>query len=136
MTPSLRVARCRIGQGVFATKSWTTGQLIIEVTGTILRAEETSEDHFEIDDELVLVPDRPCRFLNHSCAPNAELYHSQSSKRSRLWLHALRRIRPGEEITIDYGCAAEDPMPCRCGAPRCRGWIVAVEELPRLSAGR
>jgi SET domain-containing protein len=82
----------------------------------------------------VLVPDSPCRYLNHSCAPNAELYRSQSGRRTRLWLHARRRIRPGEEITIDYGCEADDPLRCRCGAPRCRGWIVAATELPRMTA--
>jgi uncharacterized protein len=131
-TSPLRVTKCRIGRGVFADRTWSTGQLIVEVTGTIVPAEEVAEDHFEIDEALVLVPDSPCRYLNHSCAPNAELYHTQSRRRTRLWLHALRRIRPGEEITIDYGCAADDPMRCRCGAPGCRGWIVAVEELPRL----
>jgi uncharacterized protein len=133
-TSPLRVAKCRIGRGVFAERAWTTGDLIIEVTGTIVPAHETAEDHFDLDHGLVLVPDRPARFLNHSCTPNAELYRSQSRRRTRLWLHALRTIRPGEEITIDYGCAADDPIPCRCGSPTCRGWIVAAEELPRLAA--
>jgi SET domain-containing protein len=133
---SLLVKRCRLGRGVFAARDWTAGQLITEVTGAIVQGDETGEDHFEIDHELVLVPHAPCRYLNHSCAPNAELYRSQSRRRTRLWLYAARRIRPGDEITIDYGCAADDPMPCQCGMRRCRGWIVAAEELPRLLEAR
>ncbi|MCK4659544.1 MAG: SET domain-containing protein [Phycisphaerae bacterium] len=35
------------------------------------------------------------RFLNHRSTPNSEL--------DGLELYALRTIRPGEEITIDYG---------------------------------
>ena len=97
-------------------------------------ADATDEDHFEIDHDLVLVPDAPCRYLNHACEPNAELFQSQSRRRTRLWLYAAKRIEPGEQITIDYGCAADDPMPCLCGSTRCRGWIVAEEELPRLGA--
>lgn len=117
---------------MFATRSWTTGQLITEVTGSIVPADGISEDHFDLEGGLVLVPEAPGRYLNHSCAPNAELWQSQTGKRTRLWLHARQPIEPGDEITIDYGCAADDPMPCRCGTPRCRGWIVAAEELAVL----
>lgn len=35
------------------------------------------------------------RFVNHSDQPNAELHNEE--------FYALRDIRPGEEITIDYG---------------------------------
>ena len=58
-----------------------------------------------------------------------ELIRVARRRAPRLPIFAL-----GEQITIDYGCAADDPMPCLCGSTRCRGWIVAEEELPRLGA--
>ena len=53
----------------------------------------------------------PLRYLNHSCQPNAVL--------SDFSLVALRPIRPGQEITIDYGpeaclCRADQPQRDHC----------------------
>jgi SET domain-containing protein len=60
----------------------------------------------------------PMRFTNHSCAPNARLCIRQG----RVEFYALRPIDPGEEITVDYGETHHDgKLPCRCGAPGCRG---------------
>ena len=42
----------------------------------------------------------------------------------RAWWVALRDIPVGEEITYDYGFAAEVAEPCACGAGGCRGLIV------------
>ncbi len=60
------------------------------------------------------------RFLNHSCRPNAYL----RVFRERVEVYARRRIRNGEELTVDYG---ESPhsggMKCRCGHPDCRDRI-------------
>ncbi len=60
------------------------------------------------------------RFLNHSCRPNAFLRVFGE----RVEVYARRRIRNGEELTVDYG---ESPhsggMKCRCGAPDCRDRI-------------
>ena len=60
----------------------------------------------------------PMRFTNHSCAPNARLCIRQG----RVEFYALRAIGAGEEITVDYGETHHDgKLPCRCGAPSCRG---------------
>ncbi len=60
------------------------------------------------------------RFLNHSCRPNAYL----RVFREQVEVYARRRIRNGEELTVDYG---ESPhsggMKCRCGHPDCRDRI-------------
>ncbi len=60
------------------------------------------------------------RHLNHSCRSNAFLRIIHS----RVEVYARRPIRPGEEITVDYG---ESPhaggMGCRCGRKGCRGRI-------------
>ncbi|MDP1901687.1 MAG: SET domain-containing protein-lysine N-methyltransferase [Rubrivivax sp.] len=60
----------------------------------------------------------PMRYTNHSCRPNARLCIRQG----RVEFYALRAIAPGEEITVDYGeTHHEGRLPCRCGAPGCRG---------------
>lgn len=65
-------------------------------------------------------PVAPYRFISHACAPNAEF-----RDRSR-WLHALRDIPAGAEITIDYlhtEPVISAPFSCHCGAANCRGTI-------------
>ena len=60
------------------------------------------------------------RFINHSCAPNTFF----RCTRERAEIYALRAIRRGEELTVDYGESQHDgKLPCRCGAARCRGYI-------------
>jgi len=57
------------------------------------------------------------RYANHACDPNAEA----QLVRGRMLYRAIKRIRPGEEITIDYG---EEHMQlyfkqgCKCAACR------------------
>ena len=60
----------------------------------------------------------PMRFTNHSCQPNARL----SIENGRVEFYALRVIAAGEELTVDYGETHHGgTLPCRCGAPGCRG---------------
>lgn len=61
---------------------------------------------------------------NHSCEPNTAF--------SGLDLVALRDIRSGEELTIDYATFCDErmaPFECRCGSRRCRGRIVGGKGL-------
>ena len=60
----------------------------------------------------------PMRYTNHSCRPNARLV----IRNGRVEFYARRAIGRGEEITVDYGDTHhEGRLPCRCGAPGCRG---------------
>ena len=60
------------------------------------------------------------RFINHSCAPNT--FFRITPERAEIY--ALRDIRRGEELTVDYGESQHDgTLPCRCGAPSCRGFL-------------
>ena len=60
----------------------------------------------------------PMRYTNHSCRPNARLCIRQG----RVEFYALRAIRLGEEITVDYGeTHHEGRLQCQCGAAGCRG---------------
>jgi len=66
------------------------------------------------------------RHLNHSCAPNCVAFEIDGE----IVIEAARRIRAGEELFIDYALdvgpdADPDAYPCRCGAPRCRGTMIA-----------
>ena len=60
------------------------------------------------------------RFINHSCAPNT--FFRITPERAEIY--ALRDIRRGEELTVDYGESQhEGTLPCRCGALSCRGFL-------------
>jgi uncharacterized protein len=60
------------------------------------------------------------RFINHSCAPNTFFRITPA----RAEIYALRDIRRGEELTVDYGESQhEGRLACRCGAARCRGFL-------------
>lgn len=130
----LRIGATHVGRGVFATEPYRRGQRITAIRGRIVAADSVTEDHFELDPRHALLPHAPCRYLNHSCEPNAEVVHLELEQgRHRLLLEAVRPIRAGEEITIDYGFSAEDAIPCACGTSSCRGWIVAQDELARIA---
>jgi hypothetical protein len=70
------------------------------------------------------------RLINHSCAPNCRA----ETIRGRIWIIAQREIPPGEELTFDYGFALKEWRlhPCRCGSPKCAGYIVSGWQRCRL----
>jgi hypothetical protein len=74
--------------------------------------------------DQVIIPDTqvPGGWLcNHSCDPNASLFASGEGR-----IECTRPIAPGEEVTIFYGWVTHNEPerdPCRCGSPRCRGFI-------------
>jgi uncharacterized protein len=60
----------------------------------------------------------PMRYTNHSCQPNARL----CIRNGRVEFYALRPIKTGEEITVNYGeTHHEGRLQCRCGALGCAG---------------
>lgn len=123
------------GQGGFAVAHIKRGDCLIEYTGERISKQESAHrcslgNHFifDINEEFDLdgsVESNPARFINHSCAPNAEAELDDD----RIWIIALRDIAPGEEITFNYGYDLEDfrDHPCRCGASSCVGYILAEE---------
>jgi len=67
-------------------------------------------------------------FLNHSCEPNVGFA-------GNIVLVAMRDVAAGEELTTDYALFddGDDPMPCHCGTPSCRGTISGRDwQLPGL----
>jgi SET domain-containing protein len=54
-------------------------------------------------------------FINHSCDPNLTMRRI----RGKIFLYSFKKIRAGEELTVDYGFRCS--CPCRCGSTKCRG---------------
>jgi SET domain-containing protein len=63
------------------------------------------------------VIESPGCYVNHSCEPNVE-------EKDRAG-YALKEVKKGEEITIDYDKIAylEKPFECHCGSRSCRGFV-------------
>lgn len=55
------------------------------------------------------------RYINHACRPNCYI----DIVGRHIWVHASRRIRPGEELTFDYNTDGVVGIACRC-RPDCR----------------
>lgn len=138
-TKQVRVARTPLGKGVFAGRTYRSGDIIGEIEGEIIDDIEYGSDYcMNLGDTRRLEPAAPFRFVNHSCEPNcrfdffdlAEVKGSLPQR--RVFLLATHEIRPGEQLTIDYGWSSRGAIRCRCGAPSCRGWIVSEEDLPEV----
>ena len=138
------------GNGVFATRKIPAGVRIIEYTGKRI-TEAQAEKRFGLDAEnphhtfffslesgrLIDGGDNgnDARWINHSCEPNCEA----QEEKGRVYIHALRDIARGEELSYDYGLVIEEKMSkalkdayaCRCGAANCRGTMLApVKKSP------
>ena len=123
------------GSGLFARARIPAGECIIEYTGekmckaeSLRRCMEGNNYIFNINEEFDIdgsVESNFARFINHSCAPNAEAQLEDD----KVWIVALRDILPGEEVTFNYGYDLDDyrEHPCRCGAVNCVGYILAEE---------
>jgi SET domain-containing protein len=62
----------------------------------------------------------PLWYVNHSCSPNTFLRVAHG----RVEFYALRTIREGSELTVDYGPTHHDGrLRCRCGAANCVGFL-------------
>jgi len=68
-------------------------------------------------------------FINHSCAPNC----ITETITGRVFIRALRDIRPNEELLYEYNLydSDDEDQTCYCGAPKCRGTMYSEWELKR-----
>lgn len=143
------------GSGVFALRKIRQGTRIIEYIGERISNEEADarydddameETHtflFTVDDDTVIDGTREgneARYINHSCEPNSE----SVCEGGRIFIHAIRMIQPGEELTYDYRLERggeyrpewEARYACRCGASTCRGTLLAPPPRRRRAARR
>ncbi|HMP75952.1 MAG TPA: SET domain-containing protein-lysine N-methyltransferase [Kiritimatiellia bacterium] len=137
------------GMGVFAVAPIRRGCRIIEYTG---RREPWADHAFTKKSHTELFHVSPthiinpisggsiARYINHACAPNCQALLEEE----RVFIYALRPIKPGEELFYDYGLVLgrrptrEDILlhRCRCGAPRCRGTLLHVPPSRRAKVRR
>jgi uncharacterized protein len=134
---ALRVARSPIqGYGVYAEEGIPRRKRVIEYTGEKIPAKEGTRRAirrwregsrrvviFRLSSRWCLDADvggSGAELVNHSCAPNLET----RKNRGRIYYYCRRTIRAGEELTVDYRFEADAiQVPCKCGAPSCRGTI-------------
>jgi SET domain-containing protein len=131
------------GQGVFAACAIRKGTRIIEYAGERiswkaaqdLAPNDPKHPHhtffFSLENGTVInagVNGNEARWINHSCAPNCET----RDHRGRIYVHALRNLKKGEELFYDYRLEPADRRTkelenlfrCHCGSATCRGTML------------
>jgi uncharacterized protein len=139
-----RVGRARTGLGLFATKPIRKRAFIVEYKGRKLTTEAADKLEARGNRYLYEINNRWTidgttrrnlgRYANHSCRPNAESY----TVKHRVFLRAIKNIKPGDEITYDYGTDyyrnVITPSGCRC--VKCRGKRATARREARAKARR
>ncbi|TWG90416.1 hypothetical protein L599_003200000160 [Luteimonas sp. J16] len=138
------------GNGVFAIAPIRKGERIVQYKGKLRTHEEVDEEYgdededghtflFTLNDEYVIdanIRGNVARWINHSCEPNCESEIEEDpkgrSEKDKVFIVALRDIRPGEELTYNYGIVLDEPhtaklkklWACRCGSKKCTGTML------------
>lgn len=129
----LRIRRSRIERfGVFTEETIPPGKRVIQYTGERISHREAMRRtvkvflagkagrvytvqlnrRWSLDGS---VGGSGAEFINHGCDPNLTMRRI----RGQVFLYSFRKIRAGEELTVDYGFRCSHP--CRCGSSKCRG---------------
>jgi SET domain-containing protein len=132
------------GKGVFAVAPIAKGEIIIEYKGEVISWPEALRRHphdpsdpnhtfyFELETGDAIdakYGGNAARWINHACKPNCEA----DEINGRVFIKALRELKPGEELFYDYGLSIDEKYTkklkkeyeCRCGAKKCRGTMLA-----------
>ena len=135
-------------RGLCASKNIKNGTRIIEYKGKIITTKNTEDNpKFDNDKAIYLFnlnkrydldgdfEFNTVRLINHSCNPNCEV----TGKGLKLWIHAIRNIKKGEELSYDYGFGFDEDFknyPCKCGSKNCVGYIVRSESRWRIKKSK
>ena len=145
------------GNGVFAAAPIRKGTRLIQYKGLLrshqevdeVYADDTESGHtflFTLNEHYVIdanVDGNDARWINHSCDPNCEAVVEEDENRNhakdRVYIEAIRRIQPGEELTYNYGIVLAEPhtprlkklWACHCGSPRCTGTMLQPKRKRR-----
>lgn len=138
------------GNGVFAVDALAKGEEIIQYKGKLISNDEADELYgdggetghtflFTLNDDYIIDGNQQgntSRWINHSCAPNCRALVEESAsgnpRKDKVVIETLRRIKPGEELTYDYGIVLEmrhtarlkKLWKCLCGSPDCTGTLL------------
>ena len=139
-----RLGRARTGLGLFATEPIKKRAFIVEYKGRKLTTEQAdvleargNRYLYEINSRWTIdgtTRKNLGRYANHSCRPNAES-HSIGHK---VILRAIKGIKPGDEITYDYGKDYLANVITRrgCKCDKCRERRAAARAEARAKARR
>ena len=135
LAPGLDIRNSAIeGRGCFSTVNIKRRHKIAEYTGERITTAEAKRRAGRRRLRICAINDRwsldgsrggnGTHYINHSCTPNAFM----KILYGHILFIALRDIKAGEEITIDYESTLHsDTKRCACGAPLCRGTINKVD---------
>jgi len=138
------------GNGVFAVADIKKGERVIEYKGKRRTHDEVDADDtgdvesghtflFTLNDDYVIDANykgNDARWINHSCDPNCEAMIEEAEGDDRtadkVFIEAIRAIKPGEELTYNYGITLAERhtarlkkiWECRCGSPKCTGTML------------
>lgn len=142
------------GRGVFARVAIKKGTRIIEYKGARMTQKQsdivyggTSDTGhtflFTLNDYYVIDGNKnsnAARWINHGCNPNCESETEEDDsgrpEKERVFIHAIRNIKAGDELTYDYLITLDEPhtkrmqkiWKCLCGAKNCKGTMLADKE--------
>ena len=134
----LHIRRSRIERfGVFTEETIQPGKKVIQYTGERISGREANRRAVRMflagkAERVYLVPlnrrskldgsvgGSGAEFINHSCDPNL----TTRRIRGKIFLYSFRKIRAGQELTVDYGFRCS--YPCHCGSSKCRGTMCHV----------
>ena len=138
------------GKGAFALHKITLGETVIEYVGEVISWPEALRRHprdpndphhtfyFHLSETRVIdagIGGNSARWINHACEPNCEA----DEQDGRIFIKALRDIDAGEELSYDYALTIDAHYSpklkalyrCLCGAPSCRGTLLAPKRRNR-----
>lgn len=131
---SLTIGKSKIhGKGVIALENIDSGEKVQYIRGKLVhrRIRSKSESLPTVNwigagrDKWIQVSGL-FRYINHSCEPNVAIVGKRT-------VVATKRIRAGEELTMDYALTDGDKfwsIKCYCGVRKCRKLISSVHSLP------
>ncbi len=131
------------GQGAFAGRNFEQGEQIGVYEGKRYSARQVRRRNWEtgvtyvfgLSDGSVIdaaLGGNATRHLNHSCAPNCQAHEEIGPDGvAQVAFYALRSIRAGEELFLDYSLVVDetegpDAFGCSCGTAQCRGTMLAA----------
>lgn len=128
------------GYGVFAKKEIKAGTIIGDYLGRVIETAQYDLDNDKNGLYLMYLTDQASIYpnlkepgphlLNHSCTPNCWIY----TYKGHTLFFALRKIKPGEELTISYllspnsGNCKPCMHSCRCESKSCTGTMHLPED--------
>jgi uncharacterized protein len=139
ISPKVKKGKSKTGWGIFAVAAIDRGELLVDFSdgrGEMIDMEEATRRYEQGNDHMIQVADdtyfadtkinvdelEDVDMVNHSCVPNCGM-------QGNFKIIAMRDIKSGEEITIDYAMVenSDYELECLCGSEVCRGVVTGQD---------